>query len=113
MSIARKESAKEIRVSDTMTAYEYPEMDKAIHGAVVKLTGRYPESGRVVNEKCTEIGFVIEGSGKLFLEGEEIDFKEGDQLLIRPGQRYYWEANTTMFMPCSPTWYPEQHKEVD
>jgi mannose-6-phosphate isomerase-like protein (cupin superfamily) len=65
------------------------------------------------NEKCTEIGYVIEGSGKLVIEGEEILFQEGDQLLLKPGQRYYWEAKATMFMPCAPAWYPEQHKEVE
>lgn len=113
MSIARKEQAKEIRVGDTMVAYEYPVLNESLHGAVVKLNGRYPLKGRVVNEKCTEAGFVIEGSGKLVIEGEPVDFKEGDQLLIEPGQRYYWEAKATMFMPCAPAWYPEQHKEVD
>lgn len=113
MTIARKEQTKEIKIGETMIAYEYPLLDDALHGAVVKLNGRYPLQGRVVNEKCTEIGYVIEGSGKLILEGEEIDFKEGDQLLIKPGQRYYWEAQATMFMPCAPAWYPEQHKEVE
>ena len=113
MSIARKEQVKEIKVGETMTAYEYPVMDEALHGAVVKLNGRYPLQGRVVNEKCTEIGYVIAGSGKLVIEGQEIDFKEGDQLLIKPGEKYYWEAQATMYMPCAPAWYPEQHKEVE
>ncbi len=113
MHIARKEEAKKIHVSETMTAHEYPLIDSSIHGAVVELNGRYPLKGRVVNEKCNEMGFVIKGSGKLVIEGEEIEFKEGDQLLIKPGERYYWIAKATMFMPCSPAWYPEQHKEVD
>src|SRR3989344_2992798 len=98
MSIARKEQVKEIIVGETMKAYEYPVLDEALHGAVVKLSGRYPLQGRVINEKCTEIGYVIEGSGKLIIEGKEIDFNEGDQLLIKPGERYYWEAQATMFM---------------
>lgn len=72
MNIARKEQTKEIKVSNTMTAYEYPEMDSAIHGAVVELKGRYPEGGRVMNEKVAEIGFIIKGSGKLVIEDEEI-----------------------------------------
>lgn len=112
MNVARKKQATRI-VRETMTAYEYPLMDKTLHGAVIELNGRYPEKGRVVNEECTEIGFVIKGAGKLVIEGEEIVFGEGDQLLIRPGQRYYWDASATMFMPCAPAWRPEQHKEVD
>lgn len=89
MNIARKEEAKEIKVSGTLTAFEYPIIDENLHGAVVELKGRYPENGRVVNEKCLEIAYIIKGSGKLILESEEIEFKEGDQLLIKPGQKYY------------------------
>jgi mannose-6-phosphate isomerase-like protein (cupin superfamily) len=113
MNIVRKTETKETKVGNTMTVFEYPVMDKTLHGAVVEIKGRYPETRRVVNEECYEVGYVIEGSGKLFLEGNEIEFTEGDQLLIKPGQRYYWEANATMFMPCTPAWYPEQHKEVE
>lgn len=113
MHIARKEEIKKIKVCKTMTAYEYPLIDSSIHGAVVELNGRYPQEGRVVNEKCSEIGFVIKGSGKLVIEDNEVEFKEGDQLLIKPGEKYYWEAKATMFMPCAPAWYPEQHNKVD
>lgn len=113
MHIARKKETKKIQVSDTMTAHEYPLIDASIHGAIVELNGRYPEKGRVINEKCSEIGFVIKGTGKLIVEGEEVKFKEGDQLFIKPGEKYYWIANAIIFMSCAPAWYPEQHKEVD
>ena len=113
MNIARKNDTKEIKVSKSMTAFEYPVLDSKLHGAMVKLNGRYPEKGRVVNEKCTEIGFVIRGQGKIIIENKEIEFNEGDQILIKPNERYYWEAKATLFMPCAPAWYPEQHKEVE
>jgi mannose-6-phosphate isomerase-like protein (cupin superfamily) len=113
MNISRKTETKEIIVGNTMTTFEYPIMDNTLHGAVVVFKGRYPEKGRVVNEECYEIGYAIKGSGKLILEGNEIEFSEGDQLLIKPGQRYYWEADATMFMPCTPAWSAEQHKEVE
>ncbi len=113
MNIARKNDTKEIKVSQSMTAHEYPVMDSTIHGAVVELNGRYPEKGRVMNEKCYEIGYVVKGQGKIVVENEEIEFSEGDQILIKPNEKYYWSANATLFMPCSPAWYPEQHKEVD
>ena len=113
MNIARKTETKETKVGNTMTVFEYPIMDDTLHGAVVVLRGRYPEKGRVVNEKCYEVGYVIKGSGRLIVEGNEIELSEGDQLLLKPGQRYYWEADATMFMPCTPAWFPEQHKEVE
>ena len=52
MHIARQETAQKIKISKTMTVYEYPLLDNAIHGASVKITGRYPEKGWVVNEVC-------------------------------------------------------------
>jgi len=93
--------------------FEYPVLETAIHGAVVKLSGRYPETGRVMNEKVWEIGYVVSGQGKLVVKGKEIEFSEGDQLLIRPGEKYFWEAKATLFMPCTPAWSTDQHKEVD
>lgn len=49
------------------------------------------------------------GSGKIVVEGKEYQFNEGDIFLINPGEKYYFEGNTTLFMPCTPAWYPEQH----
>lgn len=48
MNIARKEKAKKIVIGGTMAAYEYPIMDKVLHGAVVALHGRYLEQHKEV-----------------------------------------------------------------
>jgi hypothetical protein len=113
MNISHKNQAKIIKGGKTMLAYEYPTMDKTIHGAVIELNGRYPKKGRVVNEKVYELGFVIKGFGRIVIEDEEINFEKYDQILIKPGQRYYWNGKATLFMPCAPAWYPEQHKQVE
>jgi mannose-6-phosphate isomerase-like protein (cupin superfamily) len=112
MNVAHKKQANKIKLTKTATAYEYPLMDNSIHGAIIKINGRYPEEGRVVNEKVSELGFVIEGSGKIAVEDEAINFKKDDQILIKPKQRYYWDAKAILFMSCTPAWYPEQHKQV-
>jgi len=111
MNISRKKDAKEVKIG-AMTVWEYPAIDKRIHGSVVILNGRYPKKGRVVNEKVTELGFVLKGSGKIMIEEEEINFREDDQILIKPKQKYYWDAKATLFMPCTPAWYPKQHKQT-
>ena len=100
--------------SEKCIAVEYPLGDKDINGAVVKIDGRYPEKGRVVNEKCKELAFVLKGSGKLFIEDQEIEVEKDDLVLLEAGERYFWIGNTLeMFMPCTPAWYPEQHKEIE
>jgi quercetin dioxygenase-like cupin family protein len=47
------------------------------------------------------------------VEGEEINLETGDLILIEPGEKYFWEGNLKMFVPCVPAWYLEQHKEVE
>jgi mannose-6-phosphate isomerase-like protein (cupin superfamily) len=112
MKVIYKNQTKVFKNSQVCTAIEYPLGDKDINGAVVELNGRYPDRGRVVNLKCKELAYVVKGAGKLVVEDEEIALKEGDLALIEPGEKYYWEGDMTMFMPCTPAWYPEQHKEV-
>ena len=113
MKIVRKNETKEFKNSDQCTVIEYPLNDKDINGGVGKITGRYPEKNRVVNTKCKELGYIISGSGKVVVEGKEYLFNTGDVVLIEPGERYYWEGDFEVFMPCTPAWYPEQHQEVE
>lgn len=113
MKFVKASEAQKHKLSDVCTSIEYPMGDDDINGAVGIINGRYPDKGRVVNEKCKEMVFVLEGSGKIVIEGEKVKFQKGDLLLIDPGEKYYWEGNFKIFMPCTPAWYLEQHKEVD
>ncbi|MFH1534717.1 MAG: cupin domain-containing protein, partial [Patescibacteria group bacterium] len=108
-----KNETKIFKNSEVCTAVEYPMDDKDINGAVIELSGRYPDKGRTMNEKCKEMAYVIKGSGRAVVESIETQFNEGDLALFEPGEKYFWEGNLTLFMPCAPAWYPEQHKEVE
>jgi mannose-6-phosphate isomerase-like protein (cupin superfamily) len=113
MKVIHKEQTKIFKASNSCTATEYPLGDKDINGAVIEIKGRYPDKGRTVNLKCKELSYVIKGSGKVAIEGVESEINEGSLILIEPGEKFFWEGNLTMFMPCTPAWYPKQHKEVE
>ncbi len=113
MKIIHKNQTKIFENSDSCTALDYQFGDKDLYGSVIELNGRYPDKNRVVNLKCKESSYVIKGSGKLVVEGEEIKLNEGDMVLIDAGEKYFWEGNLTMLVLCSPPWYAEQHKEVE
>mgnify|MGYP001558260081 FL=1 len=113
MKIVHQNETKEFKNSDQCVAIEYPMNDKDINAAVGKITGRYPDSNRVVNTKCKELAYVISGSGKVVVEDKEYLLNVGDVVLIEPGERYYWEGHFDVFMPCTPAWYSEQHQEVE
>src|SRR5688572_7333041 len=112
MKIVKKSEATVFENSKTCTVYEYDIHDKNINGAVAELNGRYPESGWVVNEMCKEMVYVIKGNGKIVFEDKEVMFNDGDVFIINPKEKYYWDAVATIFMPCTPAWYPEQHKHI-
>jgi mannose-6-phosphate isomerase-like protein (cupin superfamily) len=112
MKIIHNNQIKIFNNSKHCVAKEYPLGDRDINGAVIELKGRYPDKGAVMNLKCKELAYVVKGSGRLVIEGKETLLHEGDLALIEPGEKYYWDGNMTMFMPCTPAWYPEQHKEV-
>lgn len=113
MKLVKKSEAKSFQNSPVCTAYEYSLDDNDLNAAVIELKGRYPDSGRVVNKECKEIVHIIKGSGKVFINDNEIELNEGDQLLIEPNEKYYFDGEMTFIAPCAPAWYPEQHKEVE
>lgn len=108
-----KEEAKTIKVSDACIAVEYPLEDKDINATTIEIKGRYPDKGRTVNLECKELAYVIKGSGKIVVEEQEYILEKDSVVLIDPGEKFYWEGDMTLFMPCTPAWRPEQHKEVD
>jgi mannose-6-phosphate isomerase-like protein (cupin superfamily) len=113
VKIVRLSETKINKVSSTCTAIEYPDGDKNIWGAVIQLKGRYPTRGWTVNHKCTELVYVIKGSGILNVNGIETAFNKGDQIAIGAGEKFYWIGEGNLFMPCAPAWYPAQHETID
>jgi len=112
MKIVKKDQRKEFKNGDYCIAFEYPMEDKNINGAVIKLSGRYPDKGWAVNEICKEMGYIISGSGKLVVEDKEYELTAGDLVLINPGEKFYWQGDMEIFMPCAPAWSPNQYKTV-
>ena len=112
MQITTKSQRKEFKNGDYCIAFEYPREDKNINGAVIKLSGRYPDKGWAANEVCKEMGYIISGSGKLVVEDKEYELTAGDLVLINPGEKFYWQGDMEIFMPCAPAWSPNQYKTV-
>lgn len=112
MKVIRKNQTNRFENSPVCIAIEYPLGDKDINGAVIELKGRYPDKGRVVNLKCKELVYVLEGSVLLEVEGRKVKLEKGDEVLIMPKEKYHWEGNCKIFTACAPAWFPEQHKMV-
>lgn len=112
MKHLKPKQAQRVQNSQHCWVYEYPLHEKDINGTFVELTGREPDAGRVVNTACKELAYVVSGSGKIFIENNELTLEKGDMVLIEPGEKFYWDGQMTLFLSCSPAWYPEQYKQA-
>ncbi len=112
MKIFRKNEITRFEHGQTCAANEYPVNDKDINIAVIELDGRYPETGCAMNEISKELAYVMEGSGKVTVDGKETQVSEDDLVMVYPGEKFFWEGKMKLFMPCTPAWNPEQYKIV-
>lgn len=113
MKLVKLEQAQEFSNSDRCKGLEYPLNDTDINFSTAIINGRYPDKGYCVNEECKELIYVIEGKGTLNKRDKTIEFNKGDVILIDKGEVYYWDGQCTIAMPCTPAWYPEQHKLIE
>ena len=97
----------------TNKTYEYHIEDEDINYCIAEINGRFPTQGRAVNSECKEMAHILRGSGKIVVEGKEYLVKEDDVVLINIGERYYWEGNLRLGIPCAPAWHPAQHHIVE
>jgi mannose-6-phosphate isomerase-like protein (cupin superfamily) len=111
--LIKKSQRREKQLAKDSFVWEYPLHNKNLGIATAKINGRFPESGRTLNKVCQEIYCVVSGSGKLFVEDEEIGLEEGDVYLIDSGKKYYVIGrNLVLVCPTHPEWYPGQQEIV-
>ena len=114
MKIIKKSQTNIHKNSDNCVAHEYPFEHPDINMAIIELTDRYPESGYVLNEICTEIAYVMSGDAEVvFKDGTQVSLTVGDAILLEPNEPYYWNGTCTLCIPCTPAWNPDQHKVVE
>ena len=114
MKIIKSNDGIEGTNSDKCKTIEYSFDDKDIDLGVAVITGRYPENGFCVNTISKMLIQVLEGSGKLYFENKNIEFSNGDAILIDNNERYYWEAEyCKVSMICTPAWTKDQYKIIE
>jgi mannose-6-phosphate isomerase-like protein (cupin superfamily) len=112
MRICKKNETKIFKNGNNCIAIEYPLGGEDMNGAVIKLDGRYPDKGCLINTQCKEMVYIMKGDGKIFIDGKEIILHVGDLIMIDPMNKYYWEGNMEMFVSCTPAWTPEQREVI-
>lgn len=113
MEHVTRQDTKRYTNSPNCTAFEYATKNAEINMGIVEITGRYPNEGHAINHKCTEIGYILKGSGKFVTEDKIVHFSEGDVILIPQEEKYHWEGTVTIVIASTPAWYPDQHEHIN
>lgn len=113
MKLSLKHQAKEKRMGNTCMVAETDLQHPHLNAAIATISGRYPDEKRVVNHECAEFAYVIQGQGKIVVNGKEQPLNIGDMLVIEPGEKYFWEGNMQLLLSCHPQWHKEQHEIVE
>ena len=103
----------EIFSSENAKIFEYNLKDKDINVCYCEINGRYPKTGCSINEKCKELAFVLSGNGKVIINNNEHLIKEKDVILINKDEKFFWEGNLKLILPCSPAWNSKQYKTIE
>lgn len=112
MKVIKRQQASEY-TNGNCSGFEFDLGTKELDGAVVHVTTRFPAKGRVVNEGCREIAYVVDGSGQIVIENNTYEISQDDLIVIDTGEKFYWNGNFKLFVYCTPAWFPEQHKQVE
>lgn len=113
MRIIHKNESNLFENSADCKVSEYALSDEEVSGAVVKVRGRYPESGYAMNNACKELAYILEGQGKIDMSGRKEDFVVGDMMLIDRGEKYFWEGDFSALLCSVPAWKADQYEITD
>ena len=113
MKICKKEQSIERRNGNYCTVTELPIETPSLNMATAEISGRYPESGHAINHKVSEMVYIQEGSGSITVNDQLTAFKNGDVVLVEPGDKFFWNGKFKGIISCSPAFTIEQHEVIE
>ncbi len=113
MQVRKKKEARRHENTPGCVAYEYQLPTAELDSAVIELAGRYPAKGWAMNVVCNSIVYVIEGEGRLLSEEGVMPLDQGDQALIKKGEKYALEGEYKLLFSATPAWSAAQAKNID
>lgn len=111
--LIRRSQSKKIKNSKDCTVWEYEYPSKLFSFATALINGRYPSKGRVMNQRCEEVYYVLSGHGTIHSEFGNFKINAKDLYFFKRAERYWVEGSKlAVILVNAPKWAPEQHKSV-
>ncbi len=111
--LIKKDKRKKKQISSQGFVYEYQDQSEKIGMAISELNGRIPDKGKMRNNVCHEVYYVVSGNAKVYINNQIFEISEGDVFHIEAKLKFYVEANNLkLVIPTSPPFYPEQWENI-
>jgi mannose-6-phosphate isomerase-like protein (cupin superfamily) len=108
------ENTTQIRPSSHCTLWDYGVPSALIGVATSRIDGRYPEAGRVLNDRCEKTYYVLAGRAVVNVESGSFEIGPGDVVHFPCGQWHWVEGDALHVLVChTPPWTPEQSLRLD
>ncbi|MBT3406431.1 cupin domain-containing protein [Candidatus Woesearchaeota archaeon] len=110
----KKDDTNRVDVTLACVVNEYQFGKKGLGLATATINGRHPLSGKIVNEECDSMYYIISGKGIIHHETGDYEVNEGDAFYFEKGKWYWVEGeNMKIVEPSAPAWFYEQHKNLE
>ncbi len=101
----------EFRNSDLCYGREYNPGNGKIDIAKISRRGRFPQKGWGYLEESYEMAVVVSGEGYITSKKDgRVKLDKGDVICVEPKERFRWEGDMDLIVPCGPAFDPSKHK---
>ena len=78
----------------------------------MKLSGRYPVTGRGMNLERKILACVAARSETIGIKEIKVHFEEEDIVLVQPREKYFWEGKAMLLASSSSAWNSSQQRKA-
>ncbi|MBS3052722.1 MAG: AraC family ligand binding domain-containing protein [Candidatus Aenigmarchaeota archaeon] len=111
--IIKLKETNKVANSEKCVAYEYLFGSGKTSLALIEMKNRYPDRGFAINKVFEEIIFVLNGKGRITIDGKSYDLTKNDAVMLKPGKKYYYEGDIKVLTFTSPAFKVENHEVLN
>lgn len=111
--LIKKENARKKENSPGCIVREYDFPHKELGLANAHITGRFPETGKAINNECNEIYYIISGTWTIHHESWTYPITAWDCFFFEKSKRYRVEGdNLHILLSTAPARFLQQYNQI-
>ncbi|MCK5177172.1 MAG: hypothetical protein KAQ92_05590 [Candidatus Aenigmarchaeota archaeon] len=99
---------------ETKLIHKFPLPTKSMSISYMVVNGRHPQGNNnfAIENDCTFVIYITKGNGIIYAGEEKFAVEIGDVIFVPNGNKFAVEGKLEYVTIDTPSWYPEQSKEI-